>query len=247
MGDEDAMTVDGALMRRKKLEPEGMRNLVLGDTVRDFAVRALSPCWFPYDEHNLPLPRIAELEGWLRHLWLYRTELASRSTFTGQTYSSAGRPFYDWHQLPKDIGAHSYALPFAAVATHNHLALDRRRSVFKQSAPIVKLPEAATEGDHFALLGLLNSSTACFWLKQNSHSKGHGGIGGGIASEEWEKFYDFTGTTLQDFPLPPGLPTERGRLLDDLAQEQISLSPTAVASITTTPTRQMLDEAHVAH
>ena len=38
-----------------------------------------------------------------------------------------------------------------------------------------------------ALLGVLNSSTACFWLKQNSHDKGNGGYGGGIASTEWER------------------------------------------------------------
>jgi hypothetical protein len=28
------------------------------------------------------------------------------------------------------------------------------------------LPSEATEDDHLALLGLLNSSTACFWMKQ---------------------------------------------------------------------------------
>ena len=38
--------------------------------------------------------------------------------------------------------------------------------MFKQSAPIIKLPADASEDDHLALLGLLNSSTACFWMKQ---------------------------------------------------------------------------------
>ena len=51
---------------------------------------------------------------------------------------------------------------------------------------MIKLPEGATEDDHLALLGVLNSSTACFWLKQNSHNKGNGGIGGGIGDEDWE-------------------------------------------------------------
>ena len=31
--------------------------------------------------------------------------------------------------------------------------------------------------------------------------------------------YEFTGTTLHDFPLPTILPLERARMLDDLAQE----------------------------
>ena len=67
------------------------------------------------------------------------------------------------------------------------------------------------EDDHLALLGVLNSSTACFWLKQNSHNKGDGGIGGGIGDESWEPRYEFTGTTLQDFPLPRALPLELAR------------------------------------
>ena len=43
------------------------------------------------------------------------------------------------------------------------LILDRGGKVFKQSAPIIKLPENATEDDHLALLGYLNSSVACFY------------------------------------------------------------------------------------
>ena len=52
------------------------------------------------------------------------------------------------------------SIVFAFVATHNHFVLDRGGKVFKQSAPVIKLPPGATEDDHLALLGLLNSSTA---------------------------------------------------------------------------------------
>ena len=58
------------------------------------------------------------------------------------------------------------SIVFAFVATHNHFVLDRGGKVFKQSAPVIKLLPSATEDDHLALLGLLNSSTACFWMKQ---------------------------------------------------------------------------------
>ena len=64
------------------------------------------------------------------------------------------------------------SIVFAFVATHNHFVLDRGGKVFKQSAPVIKLPPSATEDDHLALLGLLNSSTACFWMKQVCHDKG---------------------------------------------------------------------------
>jgi hypothetical protein len=84
--------------------------------------------------------------------------------------------------------------------------------------------------DHLALLGVLNSSTACFWLKQNSHDKGIRGEGGGFTPTDWERFYEFTGTTLQDLPLPGALPLRRARELDGLAREMSALTPFAVAA-----------------
>src|SRR5260221_163236 len=62
-------------------------------------------------------------------------------------------------------------ITFAFVATHNHFVLDRGGKVFNRSAPVIKLPERASEDDHLALLGVLNSSVACFWLKQQSQDK----------------------------------------------------------------------------
>jgi hypothetical protein len=94
--------------------------------------------------------------------------------------------------------------------------------VFKQSAPVIKLTADATEDDHLELLGVLNSSTACFWLKQNSYPKGGdpvGQDGARVSQQPWSDRYEFTGTTLQDFPLPKSLPLTRARILDDLAQE----------------------------
>ena len=66
---------------------------------------------------------------------------------------------------------------FAFVATHNHFVLDHGGKVFNRSAPVIKLQESATENDHLAVLAMLNSSTACFWLKQNNYA------GGGTPSE----------------------------------------------------------------
>ena len=138
------------------------------------------------------------------------------------------------------------SVAFAFVATHNHFVLDRGGKVFNRSAPVVKLPEGATEDDHLALLGVLNSSTACFWLKQNSHDKGIRGEGGGFTPSDWERFYEFTGTTLQDFPLPGDLPLVRGKRLDALAQELAGHTPQAVCAAGV-PTREALDAARAAH
>ena len=65
-----------------------------------------------------------------------------------------------------------FSIAFAFVATHNHFVIDRGGKVFNRSAPVIKLSGAAMEDDHLTLLGLLNSSTACFWMKQVFHNKG---------------------------------------------------------------------------
>ena len=57
--------------------------------------------------------------------------------------------------------------------SHNFM-LDRVGKAFNRSAPIIKLPSDATEVDHLAVLGLLNSTTACFWMKQGFRTIGEG-------------------------------------------------------------------------
>jgi hypothetical protein len=101
-------------------------------------------------------------------MWPYKTILESRKVFGGQNYRQAGKPWYEYGQIPADRQRTPLSIAFAFVATHNHFVLDRGGKIFKQSAPIIKLPSDATEDDHLALLSLLNSSTACFWMKQVS-------------------------------------------------------------------------------
>ena len=78
----------------------------------------------------------------------------------------------------------------------------------------------------------------------------------GTGDEPWEHSYEFTGTKLQEFPLPSTLPVAYGRILDSLAQTASSHLPAAVLSSESTeadstqpapavpvPTRQALDAA----
>lgn len=244
MGADDAMMTFTGAPERLGLEPGRTSCLVVGDAIRDFRISHTWPTWFPYDETHRLQPW-DESTSWATVLWRQRTELGNRATFSRRTYFEEGRPFYEWHQLPQDVGSHPFAITFAFVATHNHFVLDRGGKVFKQSAPVIKLPAGASEDDHLELLGVLNSSTACFWLKQNSHDKGNGGYGGGIASTEWERFYEFTGTTLQEFPLPKALPLERARTLDTLAQELSAHQPPALIE-SATPTAKLLAASEAA-
>ncbi|MGC1721896.1 MAG: BREX-2 system adenine-specific DNA-methyltransferase PglX [Isosphaeraceae bacterium] len=129
---------------------------------------------------------------------------------------------------------------FANVATHNHFALTRGGMVFNAHAPVIKLPGEASLDSHLEILGVLNSSVACFWLKLNSQGKAGSGIGRGIQPEDWMERYEFTGTTLQDFPLSAVMPVERGRGLDKLGREAEEHDPVTLFS-SRAPTADGLD------
>lgn len=206
-----------------------LRPLVTGDIVRD---------WLAIPHERIIYPYAEEATGIEKDLWPLRRTLEERRTFQGNM-AAAGLNWWDYMQYTPSAYRTELSITFAFVATHNHFVLDRGGKVFKQSAPVIKLPEGASEEEHLRLLGLLNSSTACFWLKMVSHDKGNGGIGGGIASESWEKFYEFTGTKLQDFPIPSNCPVSLGTELDALARQLTAVEPSSVAA-TSTPTGDTL-------
>ncbi len=214
-----------------------LRVLMTGEDVRDWVASPELQILYPYvygtkDRHD---------DGLSQELWPFRTTLANRGTFSGDM-AAAGLEWWEFMQHTSSAYTTPLSITFAFVATHNHFVLDRGGKVFKQSAPVIKLPQSASEEDHLALLGVLNSSTACFWLKQVSHGKGNGGIGGGIGDEPWEPRYEFTGTTLQDYPLPNTFPLDRAKLLDSLARELSAREPSAVC-VSGVPSREVLASA----
>jgi hypothetical protein len=218
-----------------------VRPMVLGDENRDWMRIGETTTVWPYGADLRTLSGV-HAEPIIRWCWSYRTVLLNRKRFGRVVSSLKDFVWYEFGELYREKLQWPLSISYAFVATHNHFVLDRGGKVFKQSAPVIKLPEGASEEDHLRLLGLLNSSTACFWLKQVSHNKGVGGIGGGIGDEDWEPRYEFTGTKLQEFPLPEGAPLELATRLDALAQELQQVTPAAVAE-KGVPTRASLDAA----
>ncbi|MGP3631819.1 BREX-2 system adenine-specific DNA-methyltransferase PglX [Streptomyces sp. 24-1644] len=237
---------DDVMIRSQRAWPselaELIRPIIVGEEVRDWSATTDNRAFYPYSE-NRTLCSLTEAATESSAIWPYRTELGSRATFSGGTYFSAGRPWWEWHQLPKDDEAHAWAIAFAFVSTHGQFVLDRGAALFKQTAPVIKLPKQANDEEHLRLLGLLNSSTAGFWLKMVSHSKGNGGIGGGISDELWEHRFEFTGTKLEAFPLPSTYPTELAVALEMLSQQLSTASPVTVAN-KAAPTASALRDAH---
>jgi hypothetical protein len=226
---------------RRRVPSAQLRMMVVGDTLRDWGLAPCDPTIFPYDLNFKPIPEDRSSPTF-RHLLDYRTCLANNKMFGKQTKIEAGLRWYEYGRLTDSKLRTPLSLVFAFVATHNQCILDRGGKVFNRSAPVIKLPIDTTEDDHIGLLGLLNSSTACFWMKQVCHSKGTQGVNEGIKSERWEHFREFSGTTLEKFPLPSERPLELARQLDALARQYADSLPDAVLR-RGVPTRKNLDSA----
>lgn len=219
--------------------------LVIGEDVRDYVISSWTSSLFPYDKVTADVLEALEPKL-LAHFWLYRSLLKRRRDF-GQTIEERGLKWYEHSMFFPTRFRHPLSIVFAFVATHNHFVLDRGGKVFNRSAPVIKLSEGASEDDHLALLGILNSSTACFWMKQVFFPKGgdqQGSKGARVRKTLWDERYEFAATGLQRFPLPEGRPLELARQLDALATERQALEPVALIA-KELPTRDALDAARL--
>ncbi|MER7277968.1 BREX-2 system adenine-specific DNA-methyltransferase PglX [Dactylosporangium sp. NPDC000244] len=239
--EDDLYVQPAGALRRRAIRDDRQRPMVLGDGVRDWTLEVLEHAIFPYDDSYAPLD-VADDTALLRFMWPCRTCLANSIMFGKQTKVSAGLRWTEYGRLTASKLKLPLTITWGEVATHNHFVLDRGGKVFNRTAPVIKLPVTATEEDHLALLGLLNSSTACFWLKQVSHDKGIRGEGGGFTSSDWERFFQFNATKLKSFPIPAGTPLVRAGVLDRLAQQLALVRPSAVCAVGV-PMRQALDTA----
>jgi hypothetical protein len=244
-GQDDVFFVGTPWLRRFDVDPRLRRQLVVGEVVRDWGEHCTDEALVPYDSTQSPVPYDSS-STWGKHLWTQRRILASTTDFDGETRDAGNDPWWTWYRWVADRYRTALTISFAEVATHNHFALDRGGAVLNRTAPVIKLPESATEGDHQALVAVLNSSTACFWLKQMCHDKGGSGLGRGVQDEAWEGRYQFNGTKVELLPMPPTLPLDLGRMLDQLAQELDRVEPSAICS-RGVPTREQLDEASKEH
>lgn len=227
MGADSAMVIPLQTVHRHSLEISACRRLVIGEQIRDFTVSPGDWAWFPYTEEH-ELLGLGLFPGWDRWLWPFRTELGNRSTFSGGTYFSDGRPWYEWHQLPREDRRSISTIAYAFVATHNHFVLVENNDAFNQSAPIINLSTVSGEASALSTLGALNSSTIAFWLRQNSYNNGRPGANIAGADEPWEHRYQFNGSTVGEVPLVNDGLQEQMKSIATLAEQLIAAEPHAV-------------------
>lgn len=244
--EDDVFVNPASVFSRLGVRASMLRGMVSGDEVRDWSHAPAASALFPY---GAEFERIDLLSSPSAHrvMWPYRNNLSNNKMFGKQTKVEAGLKWWEYGRLTTRKLRVPFSITFAFVATHNHFVLDRGGQVFNRSAPVIKLPAEATEDEHLGLLGLLNSSVACFWLKQVCHNKGStvDQRGARQTTMPFEDFYEFTGTKLEQFPVTDGTPIRFAASLEALVQQRTSRLPAALlADAQPLPTRATLAAAH---
>ena len=232
--EDDVYLISREVAERAGIESQFVMPTVAGDMIRDWTITEPVGALWPYDETTL---EVSGSRAVLKFLWSYRCQLSERVAY-GHSQIERGLTWYEYSMFFKRRYRARLSVTYADVATHNHFVLDRGGKVFKRTAPVIKLPAHATEADHMSLVGLLNSSLACFWMKQVCHNKGStvDAHGARQTTDAFENFYAYTGTRLKQFPLPTERPFELAKALDRLATDRQAHLPTTLADwFPTTP------------
>ena len=204
--EDDLFLLQRSAAKRHGLMDDHLRRMVIGEAIRDWSIADLATAVFPYSKDLRPVV-LGPTDPRYRYLWRARTTISNNKMFGRQTKLEAGLLWSEYGRFTAQKLRTTLSIAFASVASHNHFALDRGGKLFKQSAPVIKLARSATDADHIVLLGLLNSSLACFWMKQVFYPKGT--VSRDIDKEGGKpeaNRYDLGATGLEAFPLPPGFP-----------------------------------------
>jgi hypothetical protein len=225
--EDQVFTGSVAQLGSSGLPSEHIWKFGVGEDIRDYDQQN-TYVLFPYDDQLCP----AHHPSIERSLWPYRERLRKR-IFFGKTQIQRGLAWFEYAFLAKERLHTRMGIAFAFVATHNHFVLDRGGKVFNRTAPVIKLSATATLDDHLDLLGLLNSSTLCFWMKQIFFNKGDStdSKGARVTGEAAFDTFEFDSTKLQRAPI-----TDRDRApritlataLDAHAQARAACRPAAV-------------------
>jgi hypothetical protein len=239
---EDEAYLVGSAARRSGIPTIHIHEFVTGEDVRDWNSAFPTHAIWPYEPASLEASSNDRLT---RFLWPYRASLQSRVAY-GITQLERGLSWMEYSMFFRDRYRSNFLITFPEISTHNHFVLERTKRVFSQTAPVIRLPSAATEADHLGILGILNSSTACFWLKQVCFPKGgdhQGSEGARVRITLWDERYAFNSTQVGGLPLPVARPLELARELDRHAQQLQATSPAGLGADATRLTHSGIDQA----
>ncbi|MEU2975852.1 BREX-2 system adenine-specific DNA-methyltransferase PglX [Streptomyces hirsutus] len=241
-GVDDAFYFSPDWHRRHGTPSRMQREVALNNDLRDWQLRSKLIAIAPYDESGEVLS-IDTTQPWARHLWMTKRILDALADFSGKTRQEAGVLNFSWYRWTHSRAGAGVTLAFSKISSHNHAAINHKEAITTQHLPAISL----TGIDNSTAPGIaaaLNSSTAGFWIKQVCQPKGGdpvGNEGARVSAHPWSDRYEFTGTKLQEFPLPGQLPLALGRELDTLAQASAQHAPSVLAH-NAVPTRAAMDD-----
>jgi hypothetical protein len=206
-GDDEAFVFDATSVKRKRFREFSVA-YVEGENVRDYIVSASGACLFPY---NLATAQSLDAlpHELSQHFWPLRTGLKKRRDF-GQFIEERGLAWWEHSMFFPRRFLRTTGIAFAFVATHNHFAITGRGRVFNRHAPVMQLKMVSESDELIGIMASLNSSLACFWMKQIFHNKGstvdqHGAR---QRTAAFEDFYEHDAGKLAQFPVPPQQPLQ---------------------------------------
>jgi SAM-dependent methyltransferase len=215
--EDEVFRISAGTAQRRGIDRDQIKPLVAGGEIRNWLIIEPMDALWPYDPKMLTAKASSEL---IHMLWPWRAQLSHRVAY-GQTQLERKLEWFEYSMFFRARYRAPLSICFAEIATHNHFALNRGGRVFNRTAPLVILPQDTPEGDHLALTGLLNSSVACFWLRQVCFPKGgdHMGTEGArVRRTLWEERFAFSASNLLDFPVSKEQPSLLGQRLDRSAQ-----------------------------
>lgn len=238
-GEDDFFATDEASLTRNGVDARHIRPLVSGWQIREWSANK-GGVLFPYDAAFHPeYPVGAE-----RLLWPFRARLAGRVYF-GETQVERGLAWFEFALVSEERARAPKVIAFAEMATHNHFVRLPAGLVLDQTAPVIVVSGNLDAAVFAGLIGVLNSSVGCFWLKQVCFPKGGdtvGSEGARVRKTLWDERYAFNSTNVAEFPVPSELPGGIGARIESYARQYQQSLPAGWVS-RAAPTRRALSEA----
>lgn len=198
--EDAAFVLPAHAAQRRGLLGEHTTELIVGEAVRDWVIKACDLVVFPYTNAKVPIANDAD-DPRLRYLWRARTSLARNIMFGGKTKIEAGLSWFEWGRFTTAKLTTPYAIVLAERSSQNQFCLDESGRVSNQTTYVVKLPKEASPSDYRHLLGLLNSSIAQFWFRQTCHPK----TAWRITTEQWDECLQFSAGGIGSLPVRENL------------------------------------------
>ncbi|HEY6154640.1 MAG TPA: hypothetical protein VIW07_12945 [Candidatus Udaeobacter sp.] len=195
-GSDEFFVVTGDFVRRRNITTSLLRKYYTGEDIRDWSLSSESLAIFPYDKEGVV--NVSSDSGFKAYANLFKSHLESRIYF-GKRPHERGMKWWEYAIVLWGKRRSPLRLAFCQIATHAHFTRSNLDNLFKEKAPIIKLPDEADADDYDTLASLANSSTALFALKQVSFSKRESGSG------TTDTYFEFAGNKVDRLPIPAAI------------------------------------------